>query len=86
MTNVVELIESLRNKLGMFGVQPTANAANIFIDSEAVYEITTISESTLKKKHNSIASIPRFSRLRDFGNIEISKSCGWSGTTRFWEL
>ena len=38
----------------MFGV-PLDGAANIFCDKEAVYKNTVMSESTLRKKHHSIA-------------------------------
>ena len=50
----VEMIEGLRYKLRMFGV-PLDGAANVFCDNEAVYKNTVIPESTLKKKHHSIA-------------------------------
>ena len=54
MKNAVELIESLRYKLRMFGV-PIEGPTNIFCDNEAVYKNTSLPESTLKKKHHSIA-------------------------------
>ncbi len=54
MKNAVELSESLRYKLHMFGV-PIDGPTNVFCDNEAVYKNTSISESTLKKKHHSIA-------------------------------
>ena len=54
MKNAVELIESLRYKLRMFGV-PIDGPTNIFCDNEAVYKNTSLPESTLKKKHHSIA-------------------------------
>ena len=54
MKNAVELIESLRYKLRMFGV-PIDGPTNIFCDNEAVYKKTSLPESTLKKKHHSIA-------------------------------
>ena len=54
MKNAVELTESLRYKLRMFGV-PIDSATNVFCDIEAVYKNTTLPESTLKKKHHSIA-------------------------------
>jgi hypothetical protein len=38
----------------MFGI-PIDNSTNIFCDNEAVYKNTTMPESTLKKKHHSIA-------------------------------
>ena len=50
----IELIQALRYKLRMFGV-PISGATNIFCDNEAVYKSTSVPESTLKKKHHSIA-------------------------------
>ena len=54
MKCAVEMIESLRYKLRMLGV-PIDGAANVYCDNEAVYKNTSIPESTLKKKHHSIA-------------------------------
>jgi hypothetical protein len=71
MKNAVELTESLRYKLRMFGV-PIDNATNIFCDNEAVYKNTTKPESTLKKKHHSIA----YHRCREAvaaGTVRIAK-------------
>ena len=48
-----ELIISLRYKLQMFGI-PILGTATVFCDNEAVYKNVSFSESTLKKKHNSI--------------------------------
>ena len=50
----VEMIEGLRYKLRMFGV-PLDGAASVFCDNEAVYKNTSMPESTLRKKHHSIA-------------------------------
>jgi hypothetical protein len=50
----VELIESLRYKLRMFGV-PLAGPARVFCDNESVVKSSTYAESSLKKKHCSIA-------------------------------
>ena len=44
----------------MFGV-PIDGSTNIYCDNEAVYQNTVIPESTLKKKHHSIA----YHRYRD---------------------
>ena len=71
MKNAVELTESLRYKLRMFGV-PIDSATNIFCDNEAVYKNTTIPESTLKKKHHSIA----YHRCREAvaaGTVRVAK-------------
>ena len=54
MKNAVEIIEALRYKLRMFGV-PIDGPTNIFCDNEAVTKNLTLPESTLKKKHHSIA-------------------------------
>ena len=44
----------------MFGI-PVEEPSNVFCDNEAVYKNATFSESTLKKKHNSIC----FHRVRE---------------------
>jgi hypothetical protein len=54
MKNAVEMIEALRYKLRMFGV-PIDGPTNIFCDNGAVCANTTKPESTLSKKHHSIA-------------------------------
>ena len=52
----VEMTEALRCKLCMFGVPiPEDSPASAFCDNEAVYQNTAVPESTLRKKHNSIA-------------------------------
>ena len=53
MRTAVEHIEALCYKLHMFGI-PFEGPTNVFCDNEAVFKNTTIPESTLKKKHNSI--------------------------------
>ena len=54
LKNAIELIESLRYKLRMFGV-PVDGPTNIYCDNEAVFKSCSMPESTLKKKHHSIA-------------------------------
>ena len=54
MKVAVEMIEAIRYKLCMFGV-PSDGPASVFCDNEAVYQNTTVPESTLNKKHRSIA-------------------------------
>ena len=51
---VAEKIIDLRYKLHMFGI-PVDDYANIFCDNETVHKSTSIADSTLKKKHNSVA-------------------------------
>jgi hypothetical protein len=50
----VELIEGLRYKLRMFGI-PIKGPTNVFCDNQSVVTNATKPESTLKRKHNSIA-------------------------------
>ena len=71
MKNAVELIEAMRYKLRMFGV-PIEGPTNVFCDNEAVCKNTTLPESTLKKKHHSIA----YHRCREAvaaGTVRIAK-------------
>ena len=71
MRIAVEMIEALRYKLRMFGV-PIDGPTNIFCDNEAVTKNTQIPESTLKKKHHSIA----YHRCREAvaaGTVQIAK-------------
>ena len=67
----VELIEGLRYKLHMFGI-PIEGPTNVYCDNQSVVTNTTQPESTLKKKHNSIA----YHRVREAaaaGTIRIAK-------------
>ena len=48
------MIKVLRYKLRIFSV-PIDGAANVYCDNEAVYKNIVLLESTLKKKHHSIA-------------------------------
>jgi hypothetical protein len=71
MKTAIEMIEALRYKLRMFGV-PIDGPTNIFCNNEAVYKSCTIPESTLKKKHHSIA----YHRNREAvaaGTVRIAK-------------
>ena len=70
----VELIEALRYKLRMFGA-PIEGPTNVFCDNEAVTKNSIFPESTLKKKHNSIA----YHRTREAvaaGTIRVTKEDG----------
>mmetsp|Transcript_12766 Transcript_12766/g.18321 ORF Transcript_12766/g.18321 Transcript_12766/m.18321 type:complete len:118 (-) Transcript_12766:261-614(-) len=51
----VELIESLRYKLRMFGVPIDDGPANVNCGNDSVCSNSTNPESTLKKKHKAIA-------------------------------
>jgi hypothetical protein len=54
MKNAVDLTEAMRYKRRMFGV-PLDTATNVFSNNEGVYKNMALPESTLKKKHHSIA-------------------------------
>ena len=54
MKTAIELTESLRYKIRMMGI-PIDGPTSVFCDNEAVFKNATRPESTLKKKHNSIA-------------------------------
>ena len=76
MKTAVEMVEALRYKLRMFGV-PIDGPCSVFCDNEAVYKNTVLPESTLKKKHHSIA----YHRCREAvaaGIIRVAKQ----GTTK----
>ncbi len=71
MKNAVEMIEALWYKLQMFGV-PIDGPTNVFCDNEAVCMNTARPESTLNKKHHSIA----YHRSREAvaaGTVRVSK-------------
>ena len=71
LKNAIELIEGLRYKLRMFGI-PLDGPANVYCDNEAVTKNCSIPESTLKKKHHSIA----YHRNREAvaaGTVQIAK-------------
>ena len=54
MKTAIEQIEALCYKLRMMGI-PIEGPANVFCDNEAVFKNSAFPESTVKKKHNSIA-------------------------------
>jgi Reverse transcriptase (RNA-dependent DNA polymerase) len=54
MKTAIEQIEALRYKLRMMGIA-IDGPANVFCDNEAVFKNCVHPESTIKKKHNSIA-------------------------------
>lgn len=69
--NAIELIESLRYKLRMFGVE-IDGPTDLFCDNEAVVKNCSNPVSTLKKKHHSIA----YHRNREAvaaGTVRIAK-------------
>jgi hypothetical protein len=71
MQIATELLEALRYKLCMMGI-PIEGPANVFCNNEAVVTNSTVPESMLKRKHNSIA----YHKVREAvasGTIRIAK-------------
>jgi hypothetical protein len=66
MRIAMEMIEALRYKLRMFGI-PLDGPANVFCDNQSAVTNSTVPDSTLKRKHNSIA----YHRVRELvaGNV-----------------
>ena len=54
MKSCIEAITHMRYKLRMFGI-PIRGPTDIYCDNESVVKNSTLVESTLNKKHNSIA-------------------------------
>jgi hypothetical protein len=73
--NAVEMIEAMCCKLQMFGVQ-IDGPTNIFCDNGSVCVITTRPESTLFKKHHSIAC-HRCREAVAAGVVRVSKEHAW---------
>ena len=48
------MLQALQYNLRMFGV-PLDGASNLFCDNKVVYTKTDVTDSTLRKKHHSIA-------------------------------
>jgi hypothetical protein len=69
-----ELIEALRYKLRMMGI-PIDGPTSVFCDNEAVVRNSTMPESTLKRKHNSIAC-HRVQEAVAAGTLRIAKILG----------
>jgi hypothetical protein len=74
MKQVVKLVEGLRYKLRMMGVE-VDGPTNVFCDNEAVVSNTTRPESTLKKKHNAIA-YHRACEAQAVAIVQIAKEDG----------
>jgi hypothetical protein len=71
MRQATDLIEALRYKLRMFGID-IMGPTNVFGDNKSVITNSTIPESTLSRKHNSIC----YHRVREAvaaGIIRITK-------------
>jgi hypothetical protein len=74
LQQAIDLVEGLRYKLRMMGVQ-IDDATAIYCDNEAVVKSTTAPESTLKKKHNAIC-YHRSREAQAAGYIRLTKILG----------
>ena len=85
MKTAVEMIEGLRHKLRMMGIQ-VRGPTSVFCDNESVVTSSTRPESVLKKKHRAIAhhrareaqaaSIVRIANeMGDFDLADIATKC-----------
>jgi hypothetical protein len=70
----IDLIEGLRYKLRMMGVE-LDESTSIYCDNEAVVKSTTAPESTLKKKHNAIC-YHRAREAQAAGHVRVGKILG----------
>ena len=81
MKQAIDLIEGLRYKLRMMGI-PFEGATKVFCDNGAVVTNTTAPESTLKKKHTSIA-YHRSCEAQAWDSVSVAKE---SGGTNFADM
>ena len=77
----VELIEALRYKLRMFGI-PIDGPTNLYCDNHGVVINSSKPESTLKKKHNSIA----YHRVREAAAAQTVRIAKEDGATNIADL
>ena len=71
MRTAIEITESLRYKLRMFGIH-IDDSTNVYCDNEAVYQNNVIPESALKKKHHSI-TYHRYREAVPVKTVRVSK-------------
>jgi hypothetical protein len=69
-----EKVEYIRTKLRQFGV-PLDGPCNIFVDNKSVVTQSTKPESTLTKKHNSIA----YHKVRESVAMGVQRVCFQKG-------
>ena len=74
LKTAIEHIDALRYKLRMFGI-PLEGSTSVFCDNKAVVKNSTFTESTLKRKHLSIA-YHRCREVQAAGYIRISFTAG----------
>ncbi len=77
----VKLIEALRCKLRMFGI-PIDGPTNVYCDNSGVVITSSKPESTLKKKHNTIA----YHRVREAAAAQTIRIAKEDGATNIADL
>jgi hypothetical protein len=77
----IEMNESIRYKLRMFGV-PIDGPTNGFCDNEGVVKNVTRPESTLQKKHNALA----YHKVRESCAAQVVRICHEPGKTNLADL
>jgi len=81
MKTAIEQVEALRYKLRMMGI-PLDGETNVFCDNESVFKNSSIPESTIKKKHLSIA----YHRTREASAAHIVRLAWENGKTNIADL
>jgi hypothetical protein len=81
MRIAVEQVEGVRYKLRMMGI-PIDGSANLFCDNQYVFKNCSIPETTLKKKHNTIA----YHRTREALASKTIRVAWESGETNFSDI
>ena len=81
LKTAVEMIEGLRYKLRMLGVEVNG-PDNVFCDNESVVKNATVPESTLKKKHNAIC-YHRAREAQASGIVQIAWQAGTGNLADF---
>ena len=74
MKIAVEMIEGMRHKLALMGIE-VDGPTNLFCDNESVVKNSTKPESTLKKKHNAVA-FHRVHESQAAGIVRVAWECG----------
>ncbi len=77
----VEMIQGLRFKLRSFGV-PIEGPADVFCDNEAITNAASKPESTLTKKHNSVA----FHKVREATAMSMTRVAWEESSTNLADL
>jgi hypothetical protein len=81
MKTAIEQVEALRYKLRMMGI-PLDGETSVFCDNESVFKNASVPESTIKKKHLSIA----YHRTREASAAGVVRLAWENGKTNIADL